>query len=140
MDANPGPPSAAARNEVSGGATVGGEHRKEAAGPSTDANVRQGSRRRRGSSAKPRRSAGGTAAHGNEHAADQGQDWHGFDTGHLVDVHLPDGFSFPGTVDAKTADSSVIWVRSDAGTRRMFGRFEGVRLAPLNLRQQRPGP
>ncbi len=129
MDANPGPPAPAARKEVAGGATAGDEHRKDAAGPSTDVNVRQGSRRRRGSSAKPRRSSGGKAARGHEEAADQGQDWRGFDAGHLVDVHLPDGFSFHGTVDAKTADSGVIWIRSDAGTRRMFGHLEGVRLA-----------
>ncbi len=128
MDANPGPPATTAGNEVAGGAVVGDEHRKDAAGPSADANVRQGSRRRRGSSAKPRRSAGGKAARGHEDAADQGQDWRGFDTGHLVVVHQPDGFTFPGTVDAKTADSGVIWIRSDAGTRRMFGHLEGVRL------------
>ena len=129
MDANPGPPAPAALKEVAGGATAGDEHCKDAAGPSADANARQGSRRRRGSSAKPRRSSGGKAARGHGGAADQGQDWRGFDTGHLVDVHLPDGFTFHGTVDAKTADSGVIWIRSDAGTRRMFGHLEGVRLA-----------
>lgn len=129
MEANPGPPATAARNEGAGGAAAGDAHRKDAAGLSADANVRQGSRRRRGSSAKPRRSSGGKAARGHEDTASQGQDWHRFETGQLVDVHLPDGFSFHGTVDAKTSDSGVIWIRSDAGTRRMFGHLEGVRLA-----------
>ncbi|KQQ82423.1 hypothetical protein [Arthrobacter sp. Leaf137] len=129
MDTIPGPPATAAGNEVAGGATAGDEHRKDAVWPGADANARQGSRRRRGSSAKPRRSSGAKAAQGHEESADQGQDWHGFDTGQLVDVHLPDGFSFHGTVDAKTSDSGVIWIRSDAGTRRMFGHLEGVRLA-----------
>ncbi|MFC9769992.1 MULTISPECIES: hypothetical protein [unclassified Pseudarthrobacter] len=129
MEANPGPPATAAGNEVAGGATVGDEHRKDAVWPGADANARQGSRRRRGSSAKPRRSSGAKAAQGHEDAADRGQDWNGFDAGQLVDVHLPDGFSFHGTVDAKTADSGVIWIRSDAGIRRMFGHLEGVRLA-----------
>ena len=58
------------------------------------------------------------------------QDWNGIPPGLAVEVLLPGGFTFHGTVDAKTAESCVVWIRSDAGLRQMFGHLEGVRLEP----------
>lgn len=106
-------------------------------------------RRRRGVSAKFRRPAASTASDsvgdqgaetGNELGAGErlqpdpvqaAQDWHGIGPGLSVEVHLPGGFSFQGTVDAKTEDSGVVWIKSDTGFRQMFGHLEGVRLSPL---------
>jgi hypothetical protein len=98
------------------------------------------SRRRRGVSGKYRRAAAGDSGAvpgpNTSNALDADavhgvQDWQGIAPGVAVEVHLPGGFSFQGTVDAKTADYGVVWIRSDAGLRQMFGHLEGVRLNPV---------
>ncbi|MBT2248756.1 hypothetical protein JHV56_08625 [Arthrobacter sp. BHU FT2] len=142
MDASPGPPAT----------TNGRELRKDFAAAGSDPEpaprdpVTQGSRRRRGTSARLRRAAASLPAVADPYASATArsgcgspetgqvfypaQDWNGIEIGSTVDVHLPGGYSYPGSVDDKTADSGVIWIRSDGGTRRMFGHLEGVRLAP----------
>lgn len=110
-------------------------------------------RRRRGVSAKFRRPAAGAATdtvgvrggETNEPGSGDGldtvglhsaQDWHAIAPGLFVEVHLPNGYSFQGTVDAKTEDSGVVWIKSDAGLRQMFGNYEGVRLHHVGARAQ----
>jgi hypothetical protein len=57
------------------------------------------------------------------------EDWTGLTEGAAVEVAYAAGHSYVGLVDAKTADSSVIWVTGYPGVvRRMYGHQEGVRL------------
>jgi hypothetical protein len=59
------------------------------------------------------------------------EDWTSFREGAAVEVAHAAGHSYVGRVDAKTADSSIIWVIGSPGVgRRMYGHQEGVRLRP----------
>lgn len=59
------------------------------------------------------------------------EDWTGITEGAAVEVAYAAGHSYVGRVDAKTADSSIVWVVGSPGVgRRMYGHQEGVRLRP----------
>jgi hypothetical protein len=57
------------------------------------------------------------------------EDWTAITVGSTVDVGISAFHSYVGRVDAKTPDSSIVWVVSAAGQgRQMFGHRDGVRL------------
>lgn len=59
------------------------------------------------------------------------QDWSAIAVGSAVEVLLPKGAGYWGRVDAKTADSAIVWVVGGGGTgRQMHCNSEGVRLRP----------
>lgn len=59
------------------------------------------------------------------------EDWSGITEGSSVEVSVSAEHAYVGRVDAKTPDSSIVWVVSVAGLgRQMYGNRDGVRLRP----------
>ncbi|WP_077488115.1 hypothetical protein [Sinomonas mesophila] len=52
--------------------------------------------------------------------------WHTLDTGDRVRVTFPDGIELDGTFDARTPDSTVVWIVADGGGRRMLHPGDGL--------------
>lgn len=79
------------------------------------------------------RRPGREVAHG-DHVGDfqaySAQDWATLVVGSVVDIVPAQGPAYRGRVDAKTPDSTIVWVVSLDGTgRQMHGNREGVRLS-----------
>ncbi|ALV41308.1 hypothetical protein AU252_09220 [Pseudarthrobacter sulfonivorans] len=59
------------------------------------------------------------------------QNWSGLDASDDVQVVSSDGHSYAAVIDAKTADSSVVWIRRrDIGTRHMLEHHDGILIVP----------
>ncbi len=57
------------------------------------------------------------------------QNWSAIGVGETVQVLHANKFSYHGTVEAKTADSMILWVVSSGGQgRAMYGHADGVRI------------
>lgn len=59
------------------------------------------------------------------------RDWSALSSEDKVVVTEPGRHGYPATIDAKTADSAVVWVIDEGGQRRAFDHREGVELAAL---------
>ncbi|MHC6220702.1 hypothetical protein [Arthrobacter sp. MMS24-S77] len=60
------------------------------------------------------------------------QDWSAIRVGESVEVQLATRFSYHGSVEAKTADSKIVWVVSSSGQgRAMYTHADGVRIATV---------
>lgn len=52
--------------------------------------------------------------------------WHTLKTGDRLRVTFPDGIELAGTLDARTPDSTVVWVVADGSGRRMLHPGDGL--------------
>jgi hypothetical protein len=82
-------------------------------------------------SASRRRGRRAVQTRGNVESWDPAEDWKAIAVGTTVEVGLAPGHSYLGHVDAKTPDSSIVWVISSSGLgRQMYGNRDGVRKEP----------
>ncbi|MFF2243900.1 hypothetical protein ACFVTM_06925 [Arthrobacter sp. NPDC058130] len=62
------------------------------------------------------------------------EDWSSIEVGSTVEVVISAHHSHVGRVDAKTPDSTIVWVVSATGHgRQMYGHRDGIRLRPVPL-------
>ena len=63
------------------------------------------------------------------------ENWSSIEVGSTVEVVISAHHSYVGRMDAKTPDSTIVWVvRTTGQGRQMYGHRDGVRLRPVSGR------
>ncbi|MFM9272343.1 hypothetical protein [Pseudarthrobacter sp. NKDBFgelt] len=65
-------------------------------------------------------------------------DWAALDNGDFVLLSAPNGQRIAGTVEDRTEDSTIIWVRNLHNERKLFHIDDGYKVVPTRLEHHLP--